>query len=201
MHKTEARVVPLDATVRRQILELAKSHDEKLKSLQQDMYRAETKLRVEQRWRWADRAICLAVGFGAAAFAWQTGFSVQMLAALETGLADLMTYLGSSVSIGGFPVPLNALVFIGAALALSLVLGAIMSLRPSPKRAARELLRRVDKDPAVSGVVFANGTFPKSSYEMAMEEEGKTNELDLPPPTLELLMHNILHPAANRRLQ
>lgn len=195
MQKGEARVVPLDAAVRRQILELAREHDQKLKSLEQDLFRAETKLKVESRWRWVDRLVCLAMGGGLMIWAASAGFADWASAEAGKGFARFSTFLSTRIDISGVPVPLNALLFAGAAVLVALVIGAILSMKPSPERAARALMKRVDKDPAVSGFIFRDGTFPQSSYDELRQEAGE-NEFDFPEPTLELLMRSILHPAA-----
>jgi hypothetical protein len=47
-----------------EILALARDHDEKLKAVQQDLFRAETKMRIERKWKWPVRFMCVGIGVG-----------------------------------------------------------------------------------------------------------------------------------------
>jgi hypothetical protein len=195
MNASDLRAGQLDAAIRRQILEIAREHDQKLKSVEQDLFRAETKLRVERRWQWLDRGLFFIIGVAVMTAAAQAGVMAAAGALGQKGLAKLAIYLTSTVDIVGVPVPLNALLFILIALTMTLILVTVASLRPSPQRAARKLMKKFDKDPAVQGFMFRDGVFPKSSYDSMREQDDRTSELDFAPPTLELVMYNLLNPS------
>jgi hypothetical protein len=48
-----------------EVLSLARQHDDMLKEARQDLFRAETKLNVERRWKWPIRLGCVALGASA----------------------------------------------------------------------------------------------------------------------------------------
>lgn len=48
-----------------EVLSLARQHDDMLKEARQDLFRAETKLNVERRWKWPIRLGCVGLGAGA----------------------------------------------------------------------------------------------------------------------------------------
>lgn len=199
MQNVQPRVIPLDASIRREVLELAREHDQKLKSLEQDLFRTETKLKVEQRWRWVDRGVCLMIGSLGMAWAISAGMAQLAWQAMLDGLGELGAYLTARIHVYGIPVPLNALLLAGAAFIVLMVLAAILSLKPSPERAARELMRRVDRDPAVQGFIFRDGTIPQSSYEMERERSSDDAGFNFPPASLEHQLQAVLHPVATRR--
>lgn len=61
--------VTLEPPIVAEILALARQHDERLKDIRQDLFRAETKLRVEQTLKWPIRVGCVAFGAGLLAIA------------------------------------------------------------------------------------------------------------------------------------
>ena len=94
--------VTLEPPTVAEILAIARQHDERLKDLQQDLFRAETKLRVERTLKWPIRAGWVAIGAGGLAIAqneairaWVYGFFADLFSNIRTtGLATLFTLLG-----------------------------------------------------------------------------------------------------------
>ena len=93
--------VTLEPPTVAEILAIARQHDERLKDLQQDLFRAETKLRVERTLKWPIRAGCVAIGAGGLAIAqneairaWVYGVFADLFSNMRTtGLATLITLL------------------------------------------------------------------------------------------------------------
>ena len=54
--------VTLEPSMVVEVLSLARTHDEMLKETRQDLFRAETKLNIESRWKWPIRFACVALG-------------------------------------------------------------------------------------------------------------------------------------------
>src|SRR5690606_42116848 len=74
-----------------EVLSLARQYDEMLKEARQDLFRAETKLKVERRWKWPILIGCVALGVGSV-FLFQNeammGATVDFLRSLGTTIAS-----------------------------------------------------------------------------------------------------------------
>ena len=135
-----------------EVLALARDHDEALKATRQDLFRAETKLREERKWKWPIRAACVAIGpVGLATFqneAIRAG-AIEIFGSAERGIREA----GNSALI--------VLVVAGVA-----VYGAIHLLRrvmrgPTPEKTARKLMEQFAQRDGVAAYVFAGEETPE----------------------------------------
>ena len=83
--------VTLEPPTRRRVLALARQHDDTLKEIRQDLFRAETKLRVERRWKWPIRLGCVALGAGGLAMSRMRAFRRRSLTSSQTPLRTCRT--------------------------------------------------------------------------------------------------------------
>lgn len=129
-----------------EVLSLARQHDEMLKEARQDLFRAETKLRVERRWKWPIRIGCVALGV-ASVFLFQNE-------AIMAATLDFFRSLGVTIASAGYN-GLIGLVVIGA-----LLYGAYWLIRrategPTPEQTARKLMEQFAEKDGVAAYVFA----------------------------------------------
>jgi hypothetical protein len=132
-----------------EIMTLMREYDDRLKAMQQDLVRAETKLRVERKWTWPIRALC--VGLGVALLA-----AIQN-EALMTYIATQATALWQEIQAKG-NASLFMLVITGV-----IAYGAIWAIRramrqPTPEQQARKLMEQFAKADGVAAYVFADET-------------------------------------------
>ena len=135
-----------------EVLSLARQHDEMLKEARQDLFRAETKLRVERRWKWPIRLGCIAVGV-AGVFAFQNE-------AMMAATADFFRSLGTTIASAGYNGLIGLVVF-GA-----LLYGAYWLIRsatagPTPEQTARKLMEQFAEKDGVAAYVFAGDETPE----------------------------------------
>lgn len=129
-----------------EVLSLARQHDEMLKEARQDLFRAETKLHVERRWKWPIRLGCVALGV-AGVLAFQNE-------ALMAATASFFRSLGTTIASAGY-TGLIGLVVVGAVL-----YGAYWLIRramagPTPEQTARKLMEQFAEKDGVAAYVFA----------------------------------------------
>lgn len=129
-----------------EILSLARQHDDMLKEARQDLFRAETKLNVERRWKWPIRLGCVGLGVGGV-FAFQN--ETLMMAS-----ADFFRSMGTTITSAGY-TGLIALVVFSAA-----IYGAVWLIRramrgPTPEQTARKLMEQFADKNGVAAYVFA----------------------------------------------
>ena len=101
--------VTLEPPTVAEILALARQHDERLKDLRQDLFRTETKLRVERAMKWPIRFGCIALGAGALALGQNETIRATVFAFFAdlfsnirtTGLATLITLVVASLVLFG----------------------------------------------------------------------------------------------------
>lgn len=138
--------VTLEPPTIAEILALARQHDERLKDMRQDLVRAETKLRVEQTWKWPIRAGCVALGaIGLAAIQNDqirngaiNGFNDFFANIRTTGVSTLITLV-----VGGI------VIFVGVLLIRRWIEG------PTPEQKARKLMEQFAKSDGVASYVFS----------------------------------------------
>lgn len=133
-------------------LSLARQHDEMLKEARQDLFRAETKLNVERRWKWPIRIGCVALGAGA--------FAAFENEALMAATADFLRSLGSTITSAGYSGLIGLVVFSAA------IYGAVWLIRramqgPTPEQTARKLMEEFAKKDGVAAYVFAGDETPE----------------------------------------
>jgi hypothetical protein len=132
-----------------EILALARDHDDRLKAMQQDLLRAETKLRVERKWKWPIRAGCVGIGV-AGVFAAQ---NEALMSSLASSLTAIWTELQAKANASLFIMILAGLAIYGAIWAVR------RSLRePTPEQQARKLMQQFAEKDGVAAYVFANET-------------------------------------------
>ena len=129
-----------------EVLSLARQHDDMLKEARQDLFRAETKLNVERRWKWPIRLACVGLGVGGV-FAFQN--ETLMMAS-----ADFFRSMGTTITSAGY-TGLIALVVFSAA-----IYGAVWLIRramrgPTPEQTARKLMEQFADKNGVAAYVFA----------------------------------------------
>lgn len=135
-----------------EVLSLARQHDEMLKEARQDLFRAETKLNVERRWKWPIRIGCVALGAG--------GLAAFQNEALMAAAMDFLRSLGSTITSAGYSGLIGLVVF-GAA-----IYGAVWLVRramrgPTPEQTARKLMEEFAKKDGVASYVFAGEDTPE----------------------------------------
>lgn len=135
-----------------EVLSLARQHDEMLKEARQDLFRAETKLNVERRWKWPIRFGCVALGVGSV-FLFQNE-------AMMGATVDFFRSLGTTIASAGYN-GLIGLVVIGV-----LFYGAYWLIRratqgPTPEQTARKLMEQFAEKDGVAAYVFAGDETPE----------------------------------------
>jgi hypothetical protein len=128
-----------------EIMTLARQHDEFLKEARQDLFRAETKLRVERLWKWPIRLGCVALGVAAYA-AWQTP---EIHASVVAGSNSFMSELRSS----GIEVLAGIVVGGAAIIGLAFLIQRWLA-GPTPEQKARKLMEEFARADGVAAYVF-----------------------------------------------
>lgn len=140
------RPVTLEPSHVVEVLALARDHDDQLKEARQDLFRAETKLNVERRWKWPIRLGCVALGAG--------GLAAFQNETVRAAVSDFFHTASSGITNAG-NTTLLVLVAIGVAL-----YGGIWMLRrklrgPTPEQTARKLMEQFAQKDGVAAYVFA----------------------------------------------
>lgn len=138
--------VTLEPPTVAEILAIARQHDERLKDLQQDLFRTETKLRVERTLKRPIRVGCVAIGAGGLAIAqneairaWVYGFFADLFSNMRTtGLATLITLLGVGLVLFGIGL-----------LVRKWIAG------PTPEQKAKKLMEQFARADGVAAYVFS----------------------------------------------
>lgn len=139
-----------------EVLSLARQHDEMLKEARQDLFRAETKLNVERRWKWPVRIGCVALGAG--------GLAAFQNEALIAATGEFFRSTVSQIASAG-NVALVSLVFVGL-MTYAAVWLIRRSLRgPTPEQTARKLMEEFAKKDGVAAYVFAGDETPEEEAE------------------------------------
>lgn len=180
-----------------EILALARDHDDRLKALQQDLLRAETKLRVERKWKWPIRAACVGIGVAGV-------FAAQNEA--------LMTYLANSLTAiwGEIQAKANASLFILIMVGLT-IYGAVWAIRrslrePTPEQQARKLMQQFAEKDGVAAYVFANETAEEGAESITALTKPENDKLrqrhfTSSHRTLQSSMNRLLHRIDDDTLQ
>lgn len=135
-----------------EVLSLARQHDEMLKETRQDLFRAETKLQVERRWKWPIRIGCVALGAGGLA-----AFQNEQLRASTLEFLDVVTagLLGAgNMALLGFVV-----LCVAAYGAFYLIRRSMRG--PTPEEQARKLMEQFAQKDGVAAYVFAGQDSPE----------------------------------------
>ena len=135
-----------------EVLSLARQHDDMLKEARQDLFRAETKLNVERRWKWPIRLGCVGVGVGGV-----VAFQNETLMAAS---ADFFRTMGATITSAGYTGLIGLVVF-GA-----VIYGAVWLIRraiqgPTPEQTARKLMEQFADKNGVAAYVFAGEDTPE----------------------------------------
>lgn len=126
---------------------LAREHDDILKEARQDLFRAQTKLKVERTWRWPIRVACVALGaVGLAAY--QNDVIREETTAFIAGFFTHMRASGVETAVA---VLVGSVVIIGAALIIRRLLAG-----PSPEEKARKLMEQFGRSDGVAAYVFSS---------------------------------------------
>ncbi len=144
--------VTLDPPTVAEILALARQHDESLKDIRQDLFRAETKLRVEQNLKWPIRVGCVA--FGAGIFAFAQNETIR--ASVYSFFADFV----SNIRTTGFAT-LIALLVVGLVLFGIGFLVRRWIAGPTPEQKTRKLMDQFARADGVAAYVFSAHDTPE----------------------------------------
>jgi len=146
------QAVTLEPSMIVEVLSLARAHDDLLREMRQDLFRAETKLNVERRWKWPMRIACVALGAGGLA-----AFQNEELRASNMELLDVVR---AGLSGAG---NLALLGFIGLCAA---AWGTFHIIRramrgPTPEQQARKLMEQFAQKDGVAAYVFGGQDSPE----------------------------------------
>jgi hypothetical protein len=140
------RPVTLEPSHVVEVLALARDHDEQLKEARQDLFRAETKLNVERRWKWPIRIGCVALGAG--------GLAAFENPTLRAGATDFVRTASDGIASAG-NTALIVLVGLGVALYAGVWLLRRHLSGPTPEQTARKLMEQFAQKDGVAAYVFA----------------------------------------------
>ena len=144
--------VTLEPSLVVEVLSLARAHDDMLKETRQDLFRAETKQRLERRWKWPIRLACVALGAGSLAAFQNEALHASALEFINVVSAGLLG--AGSLSLAG----LVALCAVGWG---ALYLGRRALRGPTPEQQARKLMERFAQKNGVAAYVFAGQDSPE----------------------------------------
>ncbi len=140
------RPVTLEPSHVVEVLALARDHDEQLKAARQDLFRAETKINVERRWKWPIRLACVGLGAG--------GLAAFQNEALRTSGADFFRAASDGIASAG-NTTLIGLVALGVALYAGVWFLRRRLSGPTPEQTARKLMEQFAQKDGVAAYVFA----------------------------------------------
>jgi hypothetical protein len=180
-----------------EILALARDHDERLKAVQQDLLRAETKLRIERKWKWPLRAACAGLG-AASVFAAQ---NEALMGSLASSLTAIWNEVQAKANASLFILILAGLAIYGAVWAIW------RSLRePTPEQQARKLMQQFAEKDGVAAYVFANETAEEGAASISALTRPENDKLrqrhfTSSHRTLQSSMNRLLHRIDDDTLQ
>lgn len=146
------RPVTLEPSLVVEVLSLARHHDDMLKETRQDLFRAETKLREERRWKWPIRVACVALGAGGLAAFQNEVVRAETTAFFESSVRGIMS-AGNTALLG--------LVLAGVAIYAGVYLLRRHLQGPSPEKTARKLMEQFAERDGVAAYVFAGDEAPE----------------------------------------
>lgn len=135
-----------------EVLSLARQHDEMLKEARQDLFRAETKLKVERRWKWPVRLACVALGAG--------GLALLQNEAVMAATMDFLRSTSANI-VGAGNMALVGLVVFGVVIYAAVWLIRRALRGPTPEETARKLMEQFAEKNGVSAYVFAGEDSPE----------------------------------------
>ncbi len=156
--------VTLEQPTVAEILALARQHDERLKDVQQDLFRAETKLRVERTLKWPLRAGCVALGAG--------GLAIVQNETIRASISAFFADLLSNIRTTGLAT-LIMLVVIGLVLFGIGWLVRKWLAGPTPEQKAKTLMEQFARADGVAAYVF-------SAHDTAEDEAATVDALVRP---------------------
>lgn len=135
-----------------EVLSLARQHDEMLKEARQDLFRAETKLKVERRWKWPVRLACVALGAG--------GLALLQNEAVMAATMDFLRSTSANI-VGAGNMALVGLVVFGVVIYAAVWLIRRALRGPTPEETARKLMEQFAEKNGVAAYVFAGEDSPE----------------------------------------
>jgi hypothetical protein len=145
--RTGTQPITLEPSRVIEIMAVARDYDEKLKALQQDLFRLETKLRVERKWKWPVRAACVVLGVA--------GLAASQNEGVRAGVAGQFTAMGRAIEAAG-NTSLTALIVTVAVLCGAIYILKIVLRKPTPEQQARKLMEQFAQRNGVAAYVFAD---------------------------------------------
>jgi hypothetical protein len=137
--------VRLEPAATAELLALARNHDEKIKELRQDLFRAETKLYHHSLWRWPVRFAFLTAGV-LGVLAWQNE-------RIRTGVITFCISAMRHVREGGVETLVGMLIA-GVVVAVLMFVAHRLIRGPTPEQRARKLMRQFAEADGVAAYVF-----------------------------------------------
>lgn len=144
--------VTLEPSLVVEVLSLARHHDDMLKETRQDLFRAETKLQVERRWKWPIRLGCVALGAGGLAAFQNDAIRAEVMRFVDSAVAGI-------ASAGN--VALLGLVAVGVAIYAGIYFLRRHLQGPTPEKTARKLMEQFAQRDGVAAYVFAGEETPE----------------------------------------
>ena len=144
--------VTLEPPTVAEILALARQHDERTKDLRQDLFRTETKLRVERALKWPIRAGCVAIGAG--------GLAIAQNETVHTSVSAFFVDMFSNIRTTGLAT-LITLVVIGLVLFGIGFLVRKWIAGPTPEQKAQKLMEQFARADGVAAYVFSAQDTPE----------------------------------------
>ncbi|MEQ1784691.1 MAG: hypothetical protein ABMA14_25370, partial [Hyphomonadaceae bacterium] len=138
--------VTLEPPTVAEILALARQHDERLKDVRQDLFRAETKLRVEQKLKWPIRIGCVAIGAG--------GLAIAQNAEVQAQVVGFFTHSFSNIRTTGLATLITLFAIALALLGIGYLVRKWIS-GPTPEQKAQKLMEQFARADGVAAYVFS----------------------------------------------
>lgn len=138
--------VTLEPPTVAEILALARQHDERLKDIRQDLFRAETKLRVERAWKWPIRVGCVALGAG--------GLAAIQNETIRSAVTDFFVDSFSNIRTTGLASLISLIVIAAALFGIGYLIRRWIQ-EPTPEQKAKKLMEQFARADGVAAYVFS----------------------------------------------
>lgn len=138
--------VTLEPPTVAEILALARQHDERLKDIRQDLFRAETKLRVERAWKWPIRVGCVALGAG--------GLAAIQNETIRSVVTDFFVDSFSNIRTTGLASLISLIVIAAALFGIGYLIRRWIQ-EPTPEQKAKKLMEQFARADGVAAYVFS----------------------------------------------
>lgn len=138
--------VTLEPPTVAEILALARQHDERLKDIRQDLFRAETKLRVERAWKWPIRVGCVALGAG--------GLAAIQNEMVRSSVMHFFVDSFSNIRTTGLASLISLIVIAATLFGIGFLIRRWIQ-GPTPEQKAKKLMEQFARADGVAAYVFS----------------------------------------------